>query len=73
MLLIENQQMDVKVRRYDAIDILIPQSADMYQLLGLVGVWNNQRLLGRLTIGECLLSDVCVTTHELKRYSFLSL
>lgn len=38
MLLIENQQMDVKVRRYGAIDILIPQSADMYQLLGLIGV-----------------------------------
>lgn len=38
MLLIENQQMDVKVRRYGAIDILIPQSADLYQLLGLIGV-----------------------------------
>lgn len=38
MPLIKIQQMDVKVRRYDARDILIPQSADVYRLLGLIGL-----------------------------------
>lgn len=38
IMLLKNQQMDVKVRRNDATDLLIPQSADMYQLLGLIGV-----------------------------------
>lgn len=38
VLLIKTQQMDVRVKRYDATDILTPQSADPYQLLGLIGV-----------------------------------